>query len=320
MAELGDFKIAAGLRDAIRKIVRNELDRVRPGYLYGQVSSIDPATRTVEVLYPGETEPVRMPYMGAAEPSAVGQRVKIDGKPGDRHVVDVIGPTGLAGTVTPGMPVGLKISPGARSLRIEWSESEEATMASGKGHYRVQIARDTDFTYIVQDASTASTYFAAPGLDPDEDYYIRVQAVTSDGVAGDWSTVVNGHTGADPDVLVDPSAPGGGEGGPEPMKFSMPGPIVEGGMGRDVPVIAGKATACYVFLDEPGINDSVVEFRRNGLLIATVTIAATAYASAGVTPDPDFVGQDVPFVTWYSALVITPSAQAMAMTAMVVRE
>ncbi len=85
-----EFSTAARFRDLVRRIVRAELERVRPAYRHAVVQSVDLAARRVTVRYPGETEDVITPF-GYAVPVA-GQTVRIDGLRGDRHVVDIVGP------------------------------------------------------------------------------------------------------------------------------------------------------------------------------------------------------------------------------------
>ena len=85
---------ARRMRELVREIVREELQAVAPAERTARVVSIDAATRTAMVLYLGETEPVRMPYLGVA-PSAVDQEVVIGGGPHDRHIVDVKGDSGV---------------------------------------------------------------------------------------------------------------------------------------------------------------------------------------------------------------------------------
>lgn len=91
MGSFADFATAASLRDLVRKIVGTELEQQRPGYTYAIVQSVDSVRRKCSVQYPGEDTSVEI-GMGVLQPSEVGQVVRVDGRRGDRHVVDVLGP------------------------------------------------------------------------------------------------------------------------------------------------------------------------------------------------------------------------------------
>lgn len=94
MTSLGDYQIALRMRDLIKKLVFDEVEMQRPRLQYATVISIDRVNRKCVVQYPGGTTQVAV-NMGAIQPSAVGQTVRIDGLMGDRFISDVMGPTYL---------------------------------------------------------------------------------------------------------------------------------------------------------------------------------------------------------------------------------
>lgn len=84
-------KFALMMRDLISEIARKEIDKQRPRYRYGSIFSIDRARYSVQVVYPGETDPITV-RMGSIQPAYVGQIVRIEGSRSERYVSDVIGP------------------------------------------------------------------------------------------------------------------------------------------------------------------------------------------------------------------------------------
>lgn len=80
------------MRDVIERLVRVEIERQRPPYSYATVESIDRTRRRATVIFPGETVGVTV-AMGAVQPKAVGQIVRVDGRLGDRFIADVMGET-----------------------------------------------------------------------------------------------------------------------------------------------------------------------------------------------------------------------------------
>lgn len=92
MSGLGEWTNSVKFRDLIRKVCMKVLDKERPKYVYAVVQSVDTASRTAWVLYPGDVEPVTVPYGMIAVPEGAGQVVRIDGLPGDRFIADVLTP------------------------------------------------------------------------------------------------------------------------------------------------------------------------------------------------------------------------------------
>jgi len=85
-----DLSFSMELRDILKRMIREFVDSERPRYRYAQVESIDRPNRKCAVVYNGETGSVLV-NMGALQPSAVGQYVRIEGIGTDKFVADVIG-------------------------------------------------------------------------------------------------------------------------------------------------------------------------------------------------------------------------------------
>lgn len=87
----GSFELALRVREAIREIVRIEIDKLRPPSRRALVMSIDRPNYKCSVRYIGETTNVTV-NMGAIQPSATGQYVRIESMGADKYVADVYGP------------------------------------------------------------------------------------------------------------------------------------------------------------------------------------------------------------------------------------
>lgn len=98
-----DLRTAAKVRDIVKKIVRKEIDRLRPTDSYATVVSIDRTNKRVTVTYDGETGAVSLP-MGNVQPGKVGQRVRVAGDRNNRQVVMALGGDGL--TFAPKVAIG----------------------------------------------------------------------------------------------------------------------------------------------------------------------------------------------------------------------
>lgn len=89
MNGFGDTRAALGMRKVVTRLSSLTLDRERPKYVYGTVTAIDRRNSKCTVQFADGTR-IPMP-LGGTIPAAVGQKVKIDGLPGDRMIVDVVG-------------------------------------------------------------------------------------------------------------------------------------------------------------------------------------------------------------------------------------
>lgn len=91
MTEFSDLTAATRLRDVIRSLVREELERERPRYKYAQVVSINATAGTCVVTYAGEPGNNVTVKMGKIiRPTTAGQIVRVDGLSGDRFIADVL--------------------------------------------------------------------------------------------------------------------------------------------------------------------------------------------------------------------------------------
>lgn len=100
----GDVSFATKLRDLVISFARAEMKKYNPPATYGEVVDFDRRGLTAEVLLPGSTVPVRV-QMGAMQPQAIGQKVRISPRSGDMFLEAVIGPAyfaGIAGTTSNG--------------------------------------------------------------------------------------------------------------------------------------------------------------------------------------------------------------------------
>ncbi|AXH68204.1 minor tail protein [Gordonia phage Niagara] len=88
--QLSEYAVTAAVRDVIKTIARNEIQKARPASRLAAVQSIDPVDRSAQVIFVGETQPVRVPYTSKA-PAFTGQFVRIGGTTHDRYIEDVIG-------------------------------------------------------------------------------------------------------------------------------------------------------------------------------------------------------------------------------------
>lgn len=87
-----DYEYALKFRNVVKQICTAEIDKIRPRHQYATVMTIDRNIRKCTVRYPGDTVDVAV-NMGALQPSAAGQVVRINGIQGDRFIDDVLGRT-----------------------------------------------------------------------------------------------------------------------------------------------------------------------------------------------------------------------------------
>lgn len=92
---LEDYKFSEDFLRVMRRFITKVVDEIRPLPKYAVVQSYDMDERTAVVLY-NEIDPEPVPVaMTCIFPSEVGQTVIVDGPPGDRRIVAVIGKMGL---------------------------------------------------------------------------------------------------------------------------------------------------------------------------------------------------------------------------------
>lgn len=97
-----DFSYAARFRDAVRRIVKTEINRERPRAALATVLTVNVTNKIAYVLFPGES--IEAPVsMGALVPE-VGAIVLVDGPSDGRYITDVISGEFRLGNQLPGAP------------------------------------------------------------------------------------------------------------------------------------------------------------------------------------------------------------------------
>lgn len=160
MVEMGEISFATRMREVVRRIVTEEINRQRPGIQYGIVQSYNRATRKATVLLAGDVTAITV-GMGAIQPSANGQRVRVEGPRGDKYITDVVGAAPFVDTTPAGIAGGSYASGGANGdkgtttisnlnadLRSGWYEAQGGATglppaASGEW-WLIQVLRHTN--------------------------------------------------------------------------------------------------------------------------------------------------------------------------------
>lgn len=83
-------EVATQLRDVIRLLVKDEIDKQRPQVRYAMAWGVDWSTGTCFVSFPGETTIVPV-KMNDVCPTTVGQYVRVEGTVGDKYITAVVG-------------------------------------------------------------------------------------------------------------------------------------------------------------------------------------------------------------------------------------
>jgi len=101
-ASFDDHATALRMKEVIAKVVRSEMSRQRPPARYGKVHSFSRLNSTVQVLFPGDQEPIRARAPLSVQPTRsielhgfdAADIVRVAGPPGNRWVTEVVsGPT-----------------------------------------------------------------------------------------------------------------------------------------------------------------------------------------------------------------------------------
>lgn len=189
-----DFATAAKFRDLVTKIAEDVVERTRPRYRYATVMTIDRVTRTATVQFPGETSTVKV-GMGAIQPSATGQRVRIHGVQGERYIADVIGDD--FGTAPYTKPVSATTDPGNATRGITLYSNQSLNKWMSTGFYNgdnMTGAPSTAWWYIHNMTHTNGTDSnggwhrqVAYGMTGDKNIYTRRCDGQNPTVAGNWS-------------------------------------------------------------------------------------------------------------------------------------
>lgn len=113
-----DYEASMKMRDVINKMIEVSLDRLRPEPRTGEVYDFDVATMTCDVLYPGETTPLKVkisrgqvPHhkkMDLPDGSATGDIVRVAGRLGNYYVLTI---NDYSGSVD-SLPVGIVLEYG----------------------------------------------------------------------------------------------------------------------------------------------------------------------------------------------------------------
>lgn len=97
MAEhFSDVSFATKLRDLVISFARTEIQKFHPPPVYGEVVTFDRRGLTAMVRMPGDETPVLV-QMGAVQPQAPGQKVRVSPRNGDLFLETVIGPAYVIG-------------------------------------------------------------------------------------------------------------------------------------------------------------------------------------------------------------------------------
>lgn len=98
-----EFSYSLELRDVVNRIIRDQVNKLRPRYRYATVVLIDRVNRKCTIIYNGETNEVIV-NMGSVQPKDIGQTVRIEGIGTDKYIADVMGDSHLYG-LTGGEPL-----------------------------------------------------------------------------------------------------------------------------------------------------------------------------------------------------------------------
>jgi len=193
--------IARDWRDLIDKRVIQVIDQNRPPYQYATVDSID--TTQAWLLFPGATNAVPVKF-GSIAPTAIGQVVRVDGRPGDRFIVDVIGAGSVVDVSSEDLPpvLDLAVSSDATSLFIDWTNNAAP-------RYEVNVADDSGFTTNNRIFLTQSSSITVNDLNTGTTYYVRVRSRNSGNGGGAWSATETGTptaTGVPPTDGIPPDS------------------------------------------------------------------------------------------------------------------
>jgi len=133
----------------------------------------------------------------------------------------VLTKTATANTA-PAQVTGVAIAPGRDSITVSWNANTEPDVANGAGTYMVDVATNSGFTTGLLSYKTGATAITISGLAANTQYWARVKAVDTLGLASTlWSASANSTT------LTFPVTPLS-DGNPP---ASSPQPTLVGGLG-----------------------------------------------------------------------------------------
>lgn len=191
-----DYATALKSRDVIRELVAEEIDKLRPRYRYGEVTSLTPEQNKATVKLNGEESSVPV-AMGAVIPTEVGQTVRVNGMPGDRYIEDVYGEVEVPGQPPQdtgsvgGQPIGSEVDPPSGLTLTTGSLEEDVwidaswtppdtTDISG---YDVELARQDGVNFeLAQVFRVGGTAIRMAGLRPATTYGVRIATINRIGI------------------------------------------------------------------------------------------------------------------------------------------
>jgi hypothetical protein len=97
-----DYATTIAIKDLIDDLSGKAARRHHPPDRYGIVTAINRAARIAHVQYPGDEESVPI-FMGSHQPGRVGDRVRVMGRNGDRHLAEVVEGTPYIGDANRGI-------------------------------------------------------------------------------------------------------------------------------------------------------------------------------------------------------------------------
>lgn len=90
MAAMDEFQFALKMRDIVKELVNDELQKQRPRYRYAIVDSVNTTTKTAQIIFNGDTTPVTV-ALGHFLFAKAGDVVRVDGIGSDKFIADIIG-------------------------------------------------------------------------------------------------------------------------------------------------------------------------------------------------------------------------------------
>jgi hypothetical protein len=211
-----DPNFALDLRDVVRRVVKSEVEKLRPRPREASIVSMDYAStpdpdapvddeatgsqgRYALVSYTGDSgdpEPVFLPT--GMIPAGEGQKVRIEGPPGARYVAAIltgtaviapdvpIPPTLPDDDAPPGVPTGLVVDKGPQLAFLSWDENTEADMVGGLGTYEVQASGLADYSVLLQRVVTSGTTVVISPIPQNAVIFLRLRAIDVHGNASPW--------------------------------------------------------------------------------------------------------------------------------------
>ena len=184
--QFGDQEAALRTRQIIERTVIRLIDRERPSDRYGIVTAINRDNRTASVRLSGAVDSVPV-NMGAIQPTATGQVVRVGGTRSDRWIIDVIGQAALTttGSTTGDLvpPTGFTLESFAGAITASWDLTDPPL-------WELQIADDEAMTDTVRTFRVTGTSKIVNSVQTGQTYYGRIRTTTYDEFS-DWSDVVS---------------------------------------------------------------------------------------------------------------------------------